>query len=984
MSWLQLGIDIDGEEINDYVGTSVSLSADGTVLAIGAVGDIENNTNKSGKVLIYKWNEIQWGKLGNTIIGEADGDQFGTFISLSSNGTVIAIGSPNNSDNGLSSGSVRVYDLNQSQTQWIIRGGDIDGEANYNYSGASLSLSSDGNVVAIGATGYTDVNGTVSGHIRVYKWDLTTTPPSWQKLGNDIDVQNESSLFSTSVSLSSDGTIIAIGVPNSGDEPTSTGKVSIYYLNGTQWARLGNDIVGENSIAPYGTTVSLSSDGTVVAIGNPFNDNSNGVRTGQVSIYKWNGTQWTIRGSVIDGEEMGELSGWSVSLSLDGNTVSFGAPYNNGNGPNSGEVRVYYWNQVQGDWVKRGIDIEGEDEDNSSGYSVALSSNGQVVAIGARRNTNLGGTNSGQVRVYVYPQPLSQPLNLLSEPGNGQITLNWTIPTTNINNSIIYTKYYRIYDSSNNEVSTLGPYDASNQSTIPTTTTISELTNNNIYKYYMKTENNYEQLSIASQTVQTIPYSSSNINEVEIQSSVTTLLSSSSDKISDTSSLLNTLSTTNATVIESIIKISLESTLNVTNLVDVSSSSIISNVSQIISNVSDSTIKQIVVEKAATEKIINSISSISSSDAVTKIYSLKTSITEMVSAINTDTIVQSYVSNATKEMAQSIMSSTSLTSQEAVGSILSTAIENVTLKSSLFEALSLSKSNEVIEISGSILTSIQNSVQSSKKSESFNNITSLKVVVPDTSSTINISSIPSGSSVYFPIKPNTPYTVDNTTISYNSSTEQVVIGNTPYSLGDIIQIGSKSFRIDQIGTVSLTQVEGTTNNNVPCIVEGQHILTQRGYVKVEELTSTDFIITSDNRQVAANVYKFTIPSTTNKTAPITIKANAFAPRSPPNDIRLSPLHAIQRSKGIWDISIKATKRYDNVIQDTPGQSVTYYHIETPNYLKDNLVVEGAVIESFGVSYCNKHGLKATDIYRWSSTLKGYTRISPSITKNKTK
>jgi hypothetical protein len=173
------------------------------------------------------------------------------------------------------------------------------------------------------------------------------------------------------------------------------------------------------------------------------------------------------------------------------------------------------------------------------------------------------------------------------------------------------------------------------------------------------------------------------------------------------------------------------------------------------------------------------------------------------------------------------------------------------------------------------------------------------------------------------------------------------------------------------------------NNNVPCIVEGQHILTQRGYVKVEDLLATDYIITSDNRQVTANVYKFTVEKTTEKTAPITIKANAFAPNSPPNDIRLSPLHAIQRKKGVWDIPIKAMKRYTNVIQDEPGHSVTYYHIETPNFLKDNLVVEGATVEAYGVNYAKKHNLKATDIYRWSSTLKGYTRISnPSISKSK--
>ena len=34
-SWNQFGIDIDGEAINDYSGWSVSLSSDGTIVAIG-------------------------------------------------------------------------------------------------------------------------------------------------------------------------------------------------------------------------------------------------------------------------------------------------------------------------------------------------------------------------------------------------------------------------------------------------------------------------------------------------------------------------------------------------------------------------------------------------------------------------------------------------------------------------------------------------------------------------------------------------------------------------------------------------------------------------------------------------------------------------------------------------------------------------------------------------------------------------------------
>jgi hypothetical protein len=55
--------------------------------------------------------------------------------------------------------------------QWDQIGNDIDGEDVYDWSGwRAVSLSNDGTVVAIGATG-NDGNGTDSGHVRVYAWN---------------------------------------------------------------------------------------------------------------------------------------------------------------------------------------------------------------------------------------------------------------------------------------------------------------------------------------------------------------------------------------------------------------------------------------------------------------------------------------------------------------------------------------------------------------------------------------------------------------------------------------------------------------------------------------------------------------------------------------------------------------------------------------------------------------------------------------------
>ena len=92
-------------------------------------------------------------QLGANILGEAVSDQSGESVSMSGNGSRVAIGAAGNIGSGSNNsgyGHVRIYDYNGSA--WVQVGGDIDGEAEQDYSGRSVSLSSDGSIVAIGAT----------------------------------------------------------------------------------------------------------------------------------------------------------------------------------------------------------------------------------------------------------------------------------------------------------------------------------------------------------------------------------------------------------------------------------------------------------------------------------------------------------------------------------------------------------------------------------------------------------------------------------------------------------------------------------------------------------------------------------------------------------------------------------------------------------------------------------------------------------------
>jgi hypothetical protein len=177
--WTQVGSDMDGEALDDQSGISVSLSTDGKRVAIGAWSNDGNGTN-AGHVRVYAESAGVWTQIGSDIDGEAELDQSGISVSMSADGKRLAIGAFRNDGNGTLSGHVRVYE--ESGSAWTQSGGDIDGEAVDNWSGYAVSLSADGKRVAIGAF-KNDDNGTDAGHVRVY----SESGGEWTQLGSDID-----------------------------------------------------------------------------------------------------------------------------------------------------------------------------------------------------------------------------------------------------------------------------------------------------------------------------------------------------------------------------------------------------------------------------------------------------------------------------------------------------------------------------------------------------------------------------------------------------------------------------------------------------------------------------------------------------------------------------------------------------------------------------------------------------------------------------
>ncbi|KAL3809180.1 hypothetical protein ACHAXA_004797 [Cyclostephanos tholiformis] len=304
---------------------TVSLSNDGNILAIGAVGN-DGNGADSGHVRVYSWNGSVYTQRGNNIDGEAANDQSGYSVSLSNDGNILAIGAIGNDGNGADSGHVRVYSWDGNA--YTQRGNDINGEAANDFSGYSVSLSNDGNILAIGAIG-NDGNGADSGHVRVYSWNGSV----YTQRGNDIDGEAAGD-HSGRVSLSNDGNILAIGAVGNDGNGTDSGHVRVYSWNGNAYTQRGYDINGEAAGDQSGYSVSLSHDGNILAIGASLN----GANSGHVRVYSWNGSVYTQRGNDINGEAAGDYSGESVSLSNDGNILAIGAYANDGNGTDSGHV----------------------------------------------------------------------------------------------------------------------------------------------------------------------------------------------------------------------------------------------------------------------------------------------------------------------------------------------------------------------------------------------------------------------------------------------------------------------------------------------------------------------------------------------------------------------------------------------------------------------------------------------------------------------
>ena len=409
-SQIQLGSTISGDSPYESFGRALSINNDGTRVAIGGSHNDIGGEN-AGHVRVFEYTNGAWSQLGNDILGEYPGDTSGTSVSISNDGTIVAIGAKGNEDNGNNAGHVRVYKYENNS--WNQLGGDIDGETD-DQLGINLSMSNDGTIVGI-ASPYNS-SGIDSGHTRVYQYANGT----WNQLGGDIEGETVNDNSGTSISMNGNGTIIAIGADSNDGNGRDSGHTRVYQYNNGAWSQLGSDIDGEARDDNSGISVSISDDGTKVAIGANEND-GNGGNSGHTRIYQYISGAWIQLGNDIDGETATNYSGIAVSMNNDGTRVAIGAYLNSGNGSYSGHTRVFKYSE--GSWNQLGSDIDGEAAYHYAGIAVSMSDNGSKIAIG---------NNVGSVNVYEFiAPPKINSVSLTSNNTNITVTTDSNVYNTN-------------------------------------------------------------------------------------------------------------------------------------------------------------------------------------------------------------------------------------------------------------------------------------------------------------------------------------------------------------------------------------------------------------------------------------------------------------------------------------------------------------------------------------------------------------------------
>lgn len=400
----------DLEEVWDEFGEKVSLSDDGSRLAVSArrcdvtlVGNSSGvrcaserssgSEEEAGAVWVY--NVRSNGTLEGPI-GEFFGIKGDKSLGLlSGDGKRISIMARfrEGANETKSAGEVRFYELTGPGNKWAQLGSPIRGQAAYDRTGKETAMSHDGQVVAV--TSPSTPNGGGNGTVRVYRYNADAS--AWEQFGSDLVGEAMNDQYGWAVSMNKDGTVVAVGARfnNSTGVMDEMGYFRVFHLVSGNWVQLGEDVEEK-----FGMIV-LSDDGMTLAAGAWEIDSKNGEDGGRIRVFEYNNEEhvWDQVGNSIYGDGANDRLR-QVSISAGGKRIATGAEgriTSGAAGNNTGYVRVY--DNAEGAWQQVGGTLSSNWAGDNFGRSVEISGDGTRLVIGAP-STNSIEIRRGYVRVY--------------------------------------------------------------------------------------------------------------------------------------------------------------------------------------------------------------------------------------------------------------------------------------------------------------------------------------------------------------------------------------------------------------------------------------------------------------------------------------------------------------------------------------------------------------------------------------------------------
>lgn len=440
-TWTQQGKLLPNDPAVDLqMGVSIAISGDGSTVAVGSI----NYSNSNGKVYLYARTGATWAFTTSfmpaTIL--ATGNQFGCSVTLTFNGSYLAIGEKTGTGSVAYSGAVYVYrkvNGTWAQTAKIVPSDTNNANAHF---GISVSFSADGSKLIVGAD-----NDGAYGAVYIFTAVSDTTWTQTVKLTEPV---RSATGFGCSVSVSADGNALVIGASM---KDSNRGAVYVYTFNSSAWVQnsyikrndlvansyfgrqvcvsgdggvfvVGADGVGTSAgafyiydtgnktqsfpdievgkIRPnaivnsdeYGRAVYVSQDGKTIAVASfrKFN------YTGAVYIYSKQVDTWNLQATILASDgAANDCFGTSITLSQDGNTLVVGAT-----GKDTNKGAAYVFTRSGNNWTEVAIlKKTTRAAEDCFGISVSVSANGDTIAVGAYDRDTSGVYYAGSVYIFV-------------------------------------------------------------------------------------------------------------------------------------------------------------------------------------------------------------------------------------------------------------------------------------------------------------------------------------------------------------------------------------------------------------------------------------------------------------------------------------------------------------------------------------------------------------------------------------------------------